>query len=170
MNIRILGALLVIAGCGSFGLKVAANHIYQEKTLRCFVRALDYMECELRYRLTPLPVLCEQTGQICNGVVREFFLDLSQEMEAQISPDVECCIEAVLSRRAGLPKATYEAIVLLGQSMGKFDLEGQLKGLDAVRQNCRRRLDELTHNKDSRIRSYQTLGLCTGAALAILFI
>ena len=170
MNLRILGAILVIAGCGCFGLKIAANHIYKEKTLRNFAGALDYMECELRYRLTPLPVLCKQVGQTCSGVVREFFVELSQELEAQISPDVECCVEAVLGRRIAVPKETHEAIMQLAQSMGKFDLDGQLKGLDTVRQSCRRKLDELNQNKDSRIRSYQTLGLCAGAALAILLI
>ena len=63
-----------------------------------------------------------------------------------------------------------QQMLLLGKSIGRFDMDGQIKGLEAVRQDCRRRLDELSKDRDTRLRSYQTLGLCAGAALAILFI
>jgi len=49
-------------------------------------------------------------------------------------------------------------------------MEGQLKGLESVRQECRRQVETLSYNRDARLRSYQTLGLCAGAALAILFV
>ena len=48
--------------------------------------------------------------------------------------------------------------------------QGQILGLEAVRSHCRSELDALSANQDERLRSYQTLGLCTGAALAILFV
>jgi hypothetical protein len=54
--------------------------------------------------------------------------------------------------------------------MGKFDIDGQINGLEAVRSLCRRMLDELTSGREVRLRNYQTLGLCAGAALVILFI
>jgi hypothetical protein len=54
--------------------------------------------------------------------------------------------------------------------MGRFDLEGQLNGLEAVRTRCRDWLDELISGREVRLRNYQTLGLCAGAALVILFI
>ena len=44
-----------------------------------------------------------------------------------------------------------------------------LKGLEAVRQKCREDIQLLTEDKAVRMRSYQTLGICAGVALAILF-
>lgn len=170
MNFKLIGAFLVIVGCGGFGIRIAANHIYQEKTLRQLVALLDYMECELQYRLTPLPDLCRQAAGQAKGVLRITFLELAHELEDQISPDVGKCVEAVLDKVKDIPKYTHEGLYVLGQSLGRFDIEGQLKGLDAVRQECRRNLLTLTENKEVRLRSYQTLGLCAGAAIAILFI
>ena len=69
-----------------------------------------------------------------------------------------------------IPKLTRESLELLGRSLGRFDLEGQLRGLESVRQVCRHGLETLAQNSAIRNRSYQTLGLCAGAALAILFI
>lgn len=170
MSIKVIGAIMVIAGCGGFGFKLAASHLREEKTLRQLVSILDYMECELQYRLTPLPMLCRQAAAESSGVICQAFLALALELEDQISPDVERCMNAALCQLKDIPRLSQTAMELLGRSLGRFDIEGQLKGLEAVRQDCRRKLDILSKNREVRLRSYQTLGLCAGAAIAILFI
>lgn len=170
MTYKWIGAILIVVSCGGFGFSVAAAHLLEEKTLRQLISTLDLMECELQYRLTPLPDLCRLAGNDAVGCIRTVFLSLAKELEAQISPDVSSCMNAVLSTSGEIPKHTREALELLGRSLGRFDLAGQLKGLEAVRTACRRQLEALTTNKEPRLRSYQTLGICAGAALAILFI
>jgi len=170
MSFKLIGSVLIIAACGGLGFKIAAAHVREEKTLRHLIAILDYMECELQYRMTPLPALCHQAAGESSGVLQQVFLLLARELEDQISPDVDRCMTAVLAKAKDIPDLTMEALVLLGKSLGRFDLEGQLKGLEAVRQDCRRNLDLLSKNRDVRLRSYQTLGLCAGAAMAILLI
>jgi hypothetical protein len=97
-------------------------------------------------------------------------VQLASELEAQVAPDAGSCMNAVLSKTSGLPPRTRKNFQLLGVSLGQFDLQGQLTGLEAARKQCRRELDELSKNRDVRLRSYQTLGLCAGSALAILFL
>jgi len=170
MILKITGVILVVAGCGSVGFRIANNHRKEEKALRQLIGILDYMECELQYRLTPLPQLCKQVAKECKDAVGQAFLKLALEMEAQTSPNIEYCMAVVLESTKSIPPITKESMSLLGKSIGRFDLDGQLKGLEAVRQDCRRHLEALSQNRDNRIRSYQTLGLCAGAALAILFV
>ena len=165
-----IGALLVVFGCGGFGSMLVFNHKKTENTLRQLITALDFMECELRYRLTPLPQLCRQTAAERTGIVRVLFSNLAQELEDQVSPDVQCCMNAALVKTGELPSQVRQILKILGQTLGRFDIDGQLKGLNAARSECRRALEELTRDKDLRLRSYQTLGLCAGAALAILFL
>ena len=170
MILKFIGAIFVIAGCGSIGFRIAANHRIEEKNLRQLIGILDYMECELQYRLTPLPELCRQASKEFSGLLGNIFKELSVEMDAQNSTDIELCMSSALKKVGRLPPLTQEKLFLLSRSMGRFDMEGQLKGLDAVRQECRRQVENLTQNRDVRLRSYQTLGLCAGAALAILFV
>lgn len=170
MNFKWIGALLVIAGCGGVGFAMAAGYKREEWSLRCLIGALDYMTCELQFRLTPLPALCRQAGKECRGPVGKVLTDLAAELENQIAPDADSCMYAALSRREDLPGQTREALRMLGASLGRFDLEGQLRGLEQIRGHCRSTLEALTQNRDQRIRSYQTLGVCAGAALAILFV
>lgn len=170
MTARIIGAVLVIVGCGGLGMLIASNHRQQTKTLRRLIMTLDLVECELQYRQTPLPDLCKIAAQSNCGTLRTIFLDLSTELEKQISPSVEECMAAVIQTRTDVPKIIEECFLLLGQSLGKFDMEGQLKGLMATKSMCQRMLERQTDNQDVRIRCYQTLSICAGAALAILLI
>ena len=170
MNYKWIGAVFIIFSCGGFGLGLAHTHRREEATLRQLVSALDLMECELQFRLTPLPELCRQAGLESQGCIRAVLLALSRELDAQISPEVSSCMHAALSGIKDIPIKAAQALDRLGHSLGRFDLAGQLKGLEAVRSECRRTLEELTNNKDQRLRSYQTLGFCAGAALAILLV
>lgn len=170
MDIKWFGAMLIVSGCGAVGFVIAAAYRREEKELRQLSGALDYMACELQYRLTPLPDLCGQAAEECQGSVGRILKDLQEELKLQSLPDVECCVRAALSREGDYPQRICRAFQILGTSLGRFDLEGQLKGLEAVRNYCRRELEELSCGRDARLRSYQTLGICTGAALAILLI
>lgn len=138
--------------------------------LRQLVSALDYMQCELQYRLTPLPELCHGAGIQAKGILRDIFLRFSQELDCRLTPDVASCMDAAITNNTYLPPIIKANLQLLGDSLGRFDLNGQLMGLEAVRQKCREDLQILTADKPTRLRSYQTLGLCAGAALVILFI
>lgn len=170
MNYKMIGSVFVIAACGAVGFKIAANHAREVKYLREMIRLLDYMECELQYHLTPLPDLCRQAaGETC-GLMRDLMIRLCGQLEAQVSPDVSCCMDAALSGLRDMPSVTWKYLELFGKSLGRFDLEGQLHGLEALRTSCRRELESLNSNLAPRLRSYQTLGLCAGAALAILLV
>lgn len=168
--LKMIGIVLVISACGGVGFAIAAVHRREESSLRQLVSILDFMECELQYRLTPLPELCRLCSKEFPQMPGKVFAELATEMEQQISPDVTYCMASVLNRMKDIPPITRKEFALLGRTVGKFDLMGQLKGLEGVRQDCQLNLERLANNRDNRLRSYQTLGLCAGAALAILLI
>ncbi len=170
MNVKIIGAILVVAGCGGLGFLMAWNYKRDISSLRRLIGALEYMACELEYRLTPLPELCRKTAELQSGCVKTVFVNLSRALDSQIAPDVSFCMSAALEKIPDMPKQTAAAFRCLGNSLGHFDLAGQLRGLESVRENCLMEVKELENNRSQRTRSYQTLGLCAGAALAILFI
>lgn len=170
MSIKIFGALCIILACGGMGYSMAAAHRREENDLRQLIGVLDFMGCELQYRLTPLPELCRCAAMEVNGSVGQVLQNLTQELEAQVSPDASSCMRAVVEKFSKLPASVRKNLLTLGASLGRFDLQGQLKGLEGVRVQCRNDLDALEKNRDVRLRSYQTLGLCAGCALAILFL
>lgn len=165
-----VGALLIIGGCGFFGFYTAALHNREERSLRKLIAMLDYISCELQYKLTPLPDLCRQAGKEATGNLSKIFIFFADELDSQIYPEVKSCMCAALAQCPNLPEKTRKCLMQLGSSMGRFDLTGQLQALDAVRASCRNYLSQMETGKDIRLRTYQTLGLCAGAALVILFV
>lgn len=170
MSFKWIGAVLIICSCWLVGFSISAAYRREERELRQLISALEYMTCELQYRMTPLPELCRTAGQERSGCVGRLLTNLAKELESQISPDVQSCLAAAAATSGELPKRIQEAVCIMGASLGRFDLEGQLQGLETVRSYCRSQLDEMSVGREMRLRSYQTLGLCAGAALAILFV
>lgn len=170
MTPKMIGAVMILAACGGMGFSFAAAHRQKEQLLRQLIAAVKLMACELQYRQTALPQLMALCAREASGAVSRVFSALAWELERQIAPDAACCMAAVLENSPKLPRIVQEKLQLLGSSLGRFDLSGQLSGLETVAQLCQRDLDGLTLNRDARLRGYATLGLCAGAALVILFI
>lgn len=169
MSIKYLGAILVILGCGGFGFSIAAAHRREERTLRQLLDVLHFLYCELQFHLTPLPELCRQVQRQGKGEVGAVFGELADQLENQVLPEVSSCMHAAAAK-ANLSTRLRELLNTMGQTLGRFDLDGQLKGLEALRLRCDQEMAALMENRDDRLRSYQTLGLCAGAALVILFV
>ena len=170
MKLQWFGAILVLSASGGFGLHMAASHRKSLQTLVQLRRSLDLMECALQYQLTPLPVLCRQAGENAMGAVRSVCLQLSDQLHRQTHEDPGAAMAQVLQAKQDLSSREHRLFAMLGDSLGRFDLPGQIKGLQAVREECSREIDLMKEHQKERLRSYQTLSICAGAALVILFI
>ena len=169
MTVKLIGAFLICAGCGAFGFSMAAACRAEEQAMRQFLRALEFMQGELSYRSPPLAALSRSAATIVSGPVQRVLLAFSGELDRQVAPDVHLCMDAALLQLR-LPETLSAAFGELGNTLGCFDLPGQLRGLEHAKENARQVLQELTEKRKNHLRSYQTLGLCAGAALAILFL
>lgn len=170
MGYELLGACLIIGGCGGFGICLGATALREARELEGLLRALDWMENQLQYRLTQLPELCRGAGKEAGGTVGRVFGALAWELDRQTAPEPAGCMQAALGKCPGLSPQLRRAMACLGRDLGRFDLPGQLRGLDRARDRARKMLESLQRNRVSRLREYRTLGLCAGAALAILLL
>lgn len=170
MTYRLLGAVLIIAGCGGFGFSMVLGEKQKESLFRKLITAIEFMQWELSYRLTPLPELLGKAGKNCGGEVGDLLMAVSRELTLQLYPDAASCMQKVLSERRDQPRNFRLLLRKLGLSLGNFDLTGQLEGLKSLQKECEKELKVLEDGRGQRFRSYETLGICAGAALAILFI
>ena len=170
MEYRWIGAALIIIGCSSCGFSIAAGKRKEERMLCQLIHVLEFMEAELRYRLTPLPDLSRLAAGEVKGTLRVVFLNLYRELNWQKMPDAASCMSAAIQRTGEVPGRIRRLLVQFGQTLGRFDLEGQLQGIRTVRRRCEESLESIRKNRDECLRSYQTLGICAGAALAIILI
>lgn len=169
-SLKWIGAILVIASCSGCGFSIAAQEKLEEHYLRQIKRIILYMESQLAYQVTPLPKLVSKSAEEGSGVLKEIFSHFGETLSNQVYPDASSCLRASISIQKELPRRVQRVLRMLGASLGRFDLDGQLKGLQSVRNLCDQEIDGLRSNRDNRLRCYRTLGISAGVSLAILFI
>ena len=170
MMYKLLGAGLVVIASGGVGLSMVVAYKNEVRCLRVILAALSYMKCELQFHSTSLPILCKKAAAVATGPVKQYFEELSNELDSQICPDIQSCSLHALSKVKQLPKTINEIIIDFSSTLGSFDLMGQLKGLDHSIEQAERMLEKLSAGQEQRLRNYQTLSLCAGAALAIILV
>ena len=161
---------MILTGCGGAGFALVASYRYQQQSLQQLLCAVEYMICDLQYRMTPLPELCENTSQAVTGCVSKVLLQLHTELEKQVIPNAAACMHVTLTQHGYLPDRLKKGLDLLGTTLGLFDLQGQLQGLESVKKHTEYEIDQLRRNQDMRLRNYRTIGICAGAALVIFLL
>lgn len=170
MSYKWIGALCIVGSCGGFGISLAVQQRNEEKLL-CQLRAvLDEMLWELPYRLTPLPELLRHSAKGRKGILPEVLLELAEQLDRQVLPDALSCMHAAIGSPVLSFPRLHQLLLLLGHSLGRFDLSGQLQELTALREQCDGEIQELRLGRSDRLKSYRVLGLCAGAALVILLL
>ena len=168
--LKIIGVILTVLSCGILGFQISATYIYEVSLFRKLIRVLGLMENMLLYQCTPLPELCRFAANESSGKLRQLCEKFASSLDMQISPNVSECMENVLSDTEGLSKKFAGIVKDLGMTLGKFDVDGQVNGIRSVRNNCESILKELETDQSMRIRSIKTIGICAGAAIAILLV
>ena len=161
--------MMIVVSCGGFGCAMGSEYRKTERQLSGLMRALKSMQWDLQYRLTSLPELCLLGGKQAGGAVGWVLNTMGERLESLIAPDVESVAAQVLSEKP-LSDPACRLLRELGSSLGRYDLSGQLDGLSCVMDACKEQQDILKEGRDLRLRNYRTLGLCAGAALAILML
>lgn len=170
MRLKWIGALFIVVSCSGCGFAIAAGKRREERLLCQLMDLIRFMEADLQYRLTPLPELCRMAAGETKGLLQVVFINLYRELTWQKLPDAGSCMYAAIHRSGEIPGRVRRLLVQLGHTLGRFDLQGQLQGMEAVRKRCDESLAVIRNNRDERLRCYQTLGICAGAALAIILI
>ncbi len=169
---KLLGILFVVISASSVGWSLSMSVRRRCQVLSQLLSSLRYMKSELSFRSTPLPQTFAAMAEGAEGSVQSYFSVISSEMTQKCWLRPRTAMEMAAVRLTELPAGDPARQVLreLGNGLGKFDLESQLQEIDTALF----RLEELRKHADGertlRCKTYQTLGVCAGLALAILLI
>ncbi len=170
--LKILGALCIIGGSSAAGFGFAACVRRQAEQLRELSAALSSMRDEIEYRATPLPRLLSELSEQTAGAISELFRFWSEALTAACGASIPYALSCALrrTRRLTLGQDGLSALQTLAQSLGRFDAEAQLRAISLCTQRIENQIARLESEKPARCRSYRTIGVCAGLALAVILL
>ena len=108
--LKIGGAILVIVGCSGFGILLSYHTKNETHALKYLISALDFIDCELSFRLTPLSQAFLRASEISVGCIQSFLISAAQEMEHCSQTDAAHCIGTALDNCNNIPPVTRTRI------------------------------------------------------------
>ena len=168
---RLIGAVLVIAGCGALGLAGVARLDGRVRDLGELAAGLDALQRELGWRLTPLPQALETAAKAAHGPAAQFFSKCAQESgqsDGQTFQEVwRNSLNVVPLRLAAGDKALLER---LGPVLGRYDGDSQRLALEDAAAGLRSLQGAAADDRRRLGRVYGVLGVTAGLFLAIVLI
>ena len=169
--LKFLGAVLILTGGSSIGVCAAQELRQRSRILEQFLAALDQIQAELSFRLTPMPELLRRLGQESEEPLKTFF----QTCEAGLSALGEVSFSVVWNRAlqmeplALLPEDRIP-LEQLGAVLGRYDAEGQRTTLESVRVRLSQCLEDAREKQKKMGRVYRTLGVSAGVLCILLLL
>lgn len=170
--LKLIGLSLILTASTVAGLRLAAVVKRQQTQTLALIDAVLRIRHELQCRLTPLPeIFCAlQAGR--ETAISAFFTELSQTLAAGSGCTVSYACRRALTKTQGLclPAAVRQTLLSLFDTLGLYDLEGNLQVLDLALTRLREQAAALRAEAPGRCRSFVTLGVCTGLAVAVVLL
>lgn len=166
--IRWIGAACIVGSCGCCGFRMALAQLREETAVKELLRFIADIRCELEFQLTPLPELIQNGLKRTHGSLRRTLLRFEENLRNYSLPDAGSCMALALEE--GLPLGLESLLRHLGDSLGRYDLSGQMEGLRSVEEACHNREAELKQERSIHVHSCRILGFCAGIALVILLV
>lgn len=170
--LKLLGLALIVGSASAVGFGFAANIRRQAAQLTALRQALGQMKNELHCRMTPLPELLDGVGQDSPGAVGALFSACAARLRADRTGPVQAAFRSALEQtpQLALPGAVRRSLLSLSMTLGRFDVEGQCRAIDLAAGQAEAALAELEQSRAARCRSYRTLGICAGLAIAVILL
>ena len=170
MIVRLCGALFLIAGCGGVGFLMVSRSRKELRMLQQLEQYIQNIACDLQYHMASLPQLLRAGEHLLSGELRDLIQCFIMELESQIAPNAACCMGAACSAHPQFSWNVKTILLKMGDSLGNFDLQGQLVSLESVKTTCKTQAAYQENRLTGYARCCKAYSLGLGVILALILI
>ena len=169
--IRLLGAALLMAGCGGLGLSAVSRLDSRVRDLRELSAGLEIFLRELGWRLSPLPDALTAAAGGTHGQASQFFVFCAQGAKQLAGTPFRTLwsrgLEQCALRLSGEDRALLEQ---LGPVLGRYDGDSQRQAVENVLAGLSRQRDQAEDDRRRLGRVYGVLGVTVGLFLTLMLV
>ena len=171
--IKFVGAFLIIIACGGAGFFKGQWYAKRPAQIRKLRSALQSLETEIAWTVTPLPEALQKVGSIAGTPVGLLFTTASELIRENAFVSVGEAWESALQKTKhylAIGKEEVEILKSFGYGLGNSHREEQIKNLILVREHLKSMETSAESERVKYGKMYGTLGFLMGMALALMLI
>lgn len=166
-----MGALLTVGGGAFLGFDAHRRMRRRARVLRQLAGALEQMDREIAFRLTPMPQLMEELAADYPPPVGTLFANCRKGMKELGERSLaEIWRQALADTPLDLEGRAAGILDELGEVLGRFEESGLRSALARAVAELTREGELAREDGEKRGRMYQVLGLAWGGLLVILLL
>ncbi|HVJ48907.1 stage III sporulation protein AB [Desulfitobacterium sp.] len=167
----VLASLILILGCGSLGLYLAARIKKRPVELRDCLTALTLLDTEIIWGGTPLPEAFALLKQRTEGAWKGFFAELERRVqEGESANSAWSQTIQTEAKKFCLKPEDWQVIQNVGKGLGRSDRQEQHKQIELVKQQIRDVQEQALVSSDKQAKMWSYLGFLCGIAGVIFLI
>ncbi|MNI24914.1 stage III sporulation protein SpoAB [compost metagenome] len=168
---KFVGAVLILIAAAMFGFVQALHYARRPKQIRQMIGALQRMETEIIYALTPLPeALITLSKQLQEPLASLFSLtaDRLKRLEGVSTREIWQQTVYEVWRRSSMKQQEREIVLQLGSVLGITDRSDQIKHLRLAISQLQTEEQESRDEQKRYETMWKSLGVLIGALIVIL--
>lgn len=168
--LRLMGAVLLTAGCGALGLNAVGQLDGRVRDLSGLLAGAETLRRELSWRLPALSEGLELAASETDGRPARFFRLCAQGAEHLNGRSFQqVWQEGLETCRLRLEREDEEPLKQLGSVLGRYDSDSQRQALESAAARLERQRERALEDRKRLGRVYGVLGMTGGLFLSILF-
>ena len=166
---KLMGIVIIVASAGSVGFGIASSLKKRCALLRKLLSALQILKNEITFCATPLPQAFALIAASMDGMTARVFSAAAKDMDRRRWLTPQAALEKALEQES-VDAQLRDTLCSLGAGLGKYDRDEQARTIDLTQLRLEELLRNAERERSVRSKTYETLGICAGLALAILLI
>ncbi|GED29562.1 MULTISPECIES: stage III sporulation protein SpoIIIAB [Brevibacillus] len=169
--VKLIGAVLILFSASMVGWQIGRYYAYRPIQLRALLVALQMLETEIVYGLTPLHRAFVKVGNRVNEEVGKMFVFAAELLVTEKAHSAEDSLRQAMSRhwsQTALRKQEGDVLASLSQVLGSSDREDQQKHLRLAVTHLRGLEEEARVEQAKYEKMYKSLGFLGGLLVVIL--
>lgn len=169
---KLVGMVFIMVSAGSVGIRIAVSLRKRCALLRQLLTAVQILQNEISFCGTPLPQAFALAAVSAEGVVERLCSAVAKEMDQRRWITPQAAMERAWKAEPDLAQelVLHEVLLTLAAGLGKYDRDSQIQTLERTKSRLEELLRTAEQERSIRSRTYETLGICAGLAMAILLI
>lgn len=170
---RIIGFVMILAGCSGLGVWYSLQFKKQLKTLQQMCRILELFEGQIRFGRCTLPECCLHLAERVEEPYKESFLHIYEEACENTGESFGQICGRQLKKdlqKLTAEKGDKELFIACFGKCGFEEDRMQLRTIEQTREELEDRLSALSGENASKCRLALSLGAMSGLLIVILFL